>query len=41
MHEKKQGDFGYLQTNPFAAKNPNDAMNQWHGQMGLMYNLQV
>ena len=32
---------GYLATNPFEAPPPNAAMNCWHGQLGLMYNLEA
>ena len=41
MKKQTHANFGYLATNPFEAPPPNAAMNCWHGQLGLMYNLEA
>ena len=41
IHNQIGTQFPYLPSNPFAQSSSSTTMNQWIGNMGLMYNIQV
>jgi len=40
LKDQLEVDFGCPATNPFVPTSPSASLNNWHNQLGLMYNVQ-